>query len=396
MNSIRQTDVIIIGAGLAGSLTAAMLGRAGYDTVIADPRPVYRPDFRCEKIDVSQMRVLEKTGLADVVRQVTTFYGENRLARRGRIVEKVSVDQWGFRYDDLVNSLRAEISDSVECLWQKATTIENRSDGSIVTLASGEKVRTRIVVIANGLNFGLREQMGIKRRILSASHSTTLGFDVEAQAGNLRVPAITYFSDQRSEKMAYLTLFPIGSAMRANLFVYRQPGDPWFVQFKKAPVEMLREALPHLEELVGLFEIPGAINIRPTDLYISEPFNIPGVVLIGDAFSTSCPAAGTGTLKVFTDVERLCNEYLPHWLSTPGMGLEKISQFYSDPVKSQCEEFSINKAYNMRQLFTGDTVVDAIRRWIRYRGQICRGLLRQIHSRLIVREAGGTLRHPLN
>jgi 2-polyprenyl-6-methoxyphenol hydroxylase-like FAD-dependent oxidoreductase len=37
----------------------------------------------------------------------------------------------------------------------------------------------------------------------------------------------------------------------------------------------------------------------------------PGLVLVGDAFSTSCRAAGTGCDKVFTDVERLCNVYIP-------------------------------------------------------------------------------------
>ena len=60
-----------------------------------------------------------------------------------------------------------------------------------------------------------------------------------------------------------------------------------------------------------------------------------GVVLVGDAFATSCPAAGTGTGKVFTDVERLCNVHIPRWLATPGMGADKIAAFYDDPVKTR-------------------------------------------------------------
>ena len=35
--------------------------------------------------------------------------------------------------------------------------------------------------------------------------------------------------------MAYLTLFPIGSTMRANLMVYRDMTDPWLPAFRKAP-----------------------------------------------------------------------------------------------------------------------------------------------------------------
>ena len=51
---------------------------------------------------------------------------------------------------------------------------------------------------------------------------------------------------------------------------------------------------------------------------ITEVCRKAGVVLIGDAFATSCPAAGTGARKVLTDVERLCNVYVPKWLATPG------------------------------------------------------------------------------
>jgi 2-polyprenyl-6-methoxyphenol hydroxylase-like FAD-dependent oxidoreductase len=52
---------------------------------------------------------------------------------------------------------------------------------------------------------------------------------------------------------------------------------------------------------------------------VSEGHLQPGIVLVGDAFSTSCPAAGTGTTKVFTDVERLCNVYIPRLRLSEGV-----------------------------------------------------------------------------
>jgi 2-polyprenyl-6-methoxyphenol hydroxylase-like FAD-dependent oxidoreductase len=51
---MRQTDVAIVGGGLAGSTAAAMLGRAGLRAVLIDPHQQYPKDFRCEKLDASQ------------------------------------------------------------------------------------------------------------------------------------------------------------------------------------------------------------------------------------------------------------------------------------------------------------------------------------------------------
>jgi 2-polyprenyl-6-methoxyphenol hydroxylase-like FAD-dependent oxidoreductase len=56
-------------------------------------------------------------------------------------------------------------------------------------------------------------------------------------------------------------------------------------------------------------------------------------VLVGDAFCTVCPNTGTGVDKALTDAEQLCTVHIPNWLKTPGMGWDKIAQFYADPVK---------------------------------------------------------------
>ncbi len=66
MNKLT-TDVAIIGGGLAGATAAAMLGRAGHDAMLIEPHMEQRPEFRCEKLDESQLALLRLTGLADDV-----------------------------------------------------------------------------------------------------------------------------------------------------------------------------------------------------------------------------------------------------------------------------------------------------------------------------------------
>ncbi len=378
---MKQAEIVIVGAGLAGSIAATMLGRAGHRVAIVDPRPVYRPEFRCEKIDGPQMRVLARTGLAETVRAAATHDRESWVARMGRVIEKRDGDQWGIHYDTLVNTIRAEIPDTVEFICDRVTDIDNGDEIQRVTLAGGDEIRARLVILANGLNFGLREKLGITREILSASHSVSIGFDVEPVGSEtFGFPALTCYSDRPDRKTAYITLFPIGNTMRANLFVYRDPKDPWLADFRAAPVETLCAAMPWLRGIIGDFTIAGPIGIRPIDLYVSRGVDKPGIVLVGDAYSTSCPAAGTGTLKVFTDVERLCNVHIPDWLSTPGMARDKIAAFYADPVKAACEAHCIAKAYDLRTISISSSPVAAARRQIKFVGQSCRGALRRLKA----------------
>src|SRR4026209_711634 len=93
--------------------------------------------------------------------------------------------------------------------------------------------------------------------------------------------------------------------------------DPWLRAFRSSPRDTLMALMPGPEKITGAFDGPGTAQIRPADLYGTTGVEQAGVVLVGDAFATSCPAAGTGTGKVFTDVERLCNVHIPGWLASP-------------------------------------------------------------------------------
>jgi 2-polyprenyl-6-methoxyphenol hydroxylase-like FAD-dependent oxidoreductase len=388
---MRYTDVAIVGGGLAGSTAAAMLGRAGVSAVLIDPHPDYLPELRCEKLSGEQLDLLRKTGLADATLRSTTLDGEVWEARFGYVVARRTSDQHGVMYDTLVNAMRAQIPSGVETIHAKASAISNSAERQKLVLSNGEEISARLVVLANGLNIGLRHTLGIKRRVISECHSITLGFNVEPVGrAAFDFPALTYWPKRSSSRMAYLSMFPIVGAMRANLMVYREMTDPWLSQFRQAPEATMRAMMPGLQRMMGEFKVSGPVKIRPADLCVSEGIDQPGLVLVGDAFSTSCPAAGTGTTKVFTDVERLCNVYIPQWLASDGMGVEKIAGFYNDSEKMDCETRSLAKAYHLRSLSIDNGVTWRARRWARFMVRLSQGIRRSIHDRL---SAGSIPRH---
>jgi 2-polyprenyl-6-methoxyphenol hydroxylase-like FAD-dependent oxidoreductase len=378
---MRQTDIVIAGGGLAGSCVAAMLGRVGVSAALVDPHTVYPPDFRAEKIDGTQAAVLRKTGVGEAVLRAATLDGESWVARFGRLIEKRPGDQHGILYDTMVNAMRGEISPAVAFIHAKVMDIAVSAERQTVTLSTGEQISARLIVVANGLNVGLRHKLGMERRDISKTHSIMLGFDL-APAGRaaFSFPALTYYGEHPSDRTAYITLFPVRDTMRANLCVYRDMDDPWLKAFREHPRESLEALMPGLAKITGAYDVPGAVKIRPADLYVTEGVERPGVVLVGDAFSTSCPTAGTGTGKVFTDVERLCNVHIPRWLASPGMGVEKIAAFYADPVRAAYHAHAAHKAFHLRALTIEPGLAWVARRWLRFLARLAIGMAREMFA----------------
>jgi 2-polyprenyl-6-methoxyphenol hydroxylase-like FAD-dependent oxidoreductase len=381
---MRYTDIAIIGGGLAGSTAAAMLGRAGIPALLIDPHDVYPFDFRVEKLGgTAQVERFARTGLAEAVLARATHARENWIARYGRLLDRAPVDQYGIMYDELVNAIRAEIASPAEFIRDKVTNVATSADRQQLTLGGGATVSARLVVLANGLNVGLRRMVGIEREITSPCHSISLGFDlVPVGRPAFPFPALTYFSERPSDRIPYLTLFPVGERrMRANLFVYRQADDPWLRAMRVNPATTLDAALPRLSRITGGFGVAGDIRVRPADLSISTNYRRPGIVLAGDAFSITCPVTGTGADKVFTDVAQLCNVHIPAWLGSAGMGEDKIAAYYDDPVKTACDAWSTAKAFDFRLVSTDTSLYWRAQRGARFASWLGRGALRRLAGR---------------
>jgi 2-polyprenyl-6-methoxyphenol hydroxylase-like FAD-dependent oxidoreductase len=372
-------DVAIIGGGLAGATAAAMLGRAGVAAVLIDPHAEQRQEFRCEKLDESQLALLCLTGLADDVLPQACVDGQVWVARYGRLIDRKPSGRAGIMYHDLVNAVRRQIPTSVPHLATKVAAITTEAGRPLVTLATGEAISPKLAILATGLNSGLRDVLGISRETLSPCHSISIGFDMKPDNGQqFAFPALTVFPERPGQAMAYLTIFPVHVGMRVNLFVYWGMDDGRLRQFRHHPKEALFDLIPTLARFTGPFVIEGQVSIRPVDLVRVGAPQRPGIVLVGDAYSTSCPAAGTGANKVLTDVQRLCSTYIPLWLGKEQIGAADVAAFYADPVKVQCEAESLQKALWLRRVSTGTSLGWRCWRGARFVAQSGLGRLRDL------------------
>ena len=387
-------NVAIIGGGLAGATAAAMLGRAGHDALLIDPHMEQRPEFRCEKLDDSQLALLRLTGLADDVLPHACVDGQVWVVRYGRLVDRKPSGRAGIMYHDLVNAVRQQIPNHVRHVVTKVTAIGGDEARQHITLATGDEISARLVILATGLNPGLRDMLEIKREVLSPCHSISIGFDMKADGDvPFAFPALTVFPERPDQSMAYLTVFPVQGGMRANLFVYWSMEDTRLRTFRHQPREALLELVPTLAQFTGPFTIDGQVSIRPVDLVRVNAPQRPGLALVGDAYSTSCPAAGTGANKVLSDVQRLCSIYVPAWLGGETIKATDVANFYADPVKVQCESDSLQKALWLRRVSMGTSL--GLRSWrgARFVAQSALGRLRGFrHLDVTAKDATDVLR----
>ncbi|MDD1518968.1 MULTISPECIES: FAD-dependent oxidoreductase [Bradyrhizobium] len=347
-----DSDVAIVGGGLAGSLAAAVLARAGHRVALVDKRAVYPDEFRVEKIGGHQLELLRKLGFLDALGDVACRYDQVLNIREGKVVD-VSVGQaYGFPYADLVAMARRQIPDPASLIVDEVTAIGPSDDVQHVELASGRRMRARLVVLATGMAGVLGYKLGIRRRVLAERHSVSFGFTIARKDGTpFDFEALTCYGERTADGIDYLSLFPVRAGMRANLFMFRDPTDPIMRELRREPEATVLRLLPGLRSYLGDFRVTDRVQNWVMDLTVVEGHLQPGIVLIGDAFQTNCPAAGTGVARLLVDVDRLCTEYVPQWLMTAGMGLDKISQFYADRDKIAADQQSLKMA-RFRQALT--------------------------------------------
>lgn len=353
-----SAEIVIVGAGLAGVTLAAVLGQQGRRVIVVDPRSSCPPLFRAEKIEREQVRLLRKFGLLEHLLPYAARVSEVRAGFDGRIFKTTPIEQYGIKHADMVNAVREQTPAGVDYRQSRVEHIANGDQLQRVQLSSGEDLTCRLVVLACGVSDGLLTNLGLSRRVVQRDQSLGFGFNIAAsEARPFDFDALTYYSFSPSSRIDYLTLFKFRETMRANLFTFRSASDPWVREFIQNPDRMLRRHLPKLSRLIGEYRVTSDVESGKVDLYkVNEP-SLAGVVMIGDALQSACPAMGMGIDKVLTDVDVL-SQCIPQWLASPGMSDGKLAEFYQHPRKHSTDSRALEGARDHRRL-----VIDQSLRW---------------------------------
>ncbi|WP_443749066.1 FAD-dependent monooxygenase [Asticcacaulis solisilvae] len=330
-------DVVIVGGGFAGALMALVLARRGLSPVVVDPHDIHPQDFRCEKFSLAQVDGLVALGVADAF---APLFGRNADAMTHR----------GLRYDQMVNALREHWGDGVRLVRGKVTAVARDHASQTLTVAGFGTVTSRLCVLATGPGERLLKDLGVRRQVLSPDHSVCIGFTLLPGPDGFGFDSLIHRGEKPGDGAGFVSLFRMAGdpsdALRANLFLYDAIKSERVLRFRRDPLAALLAVMPGLKGRLGGATVAGEVELRATDLYTADVPDLEGVVLIGDARRTSCPASGTGISRIINDVRILADRFLPDWLAAH----TEVSRFYADAAVHRLDADLHRRSMNGRSL----------------------------------------------
>jgi 2-polyprenyl-6-methoxyphenol hydroxylase-like FAD-dependent oxidoreductase len=358
-------DVVIVGGGFAGTAAAISLAARGLSVALVDLHDTPRPAFRAEKFSADQLPLLDELGLLELFKPATVVARQAINIRGRHVVDRPAVEDHGLLYADMVKLLRRHVPAGVDVVVGKAEAVATSDDVQTVRLSDGRSVAARLVVLATGHARGLRESLGIVRRVIDPTPTINVAFTLTPPPGGYAFPSLAAYGEATGDGVDYVSIFPVGQAMRVNLFLFGGLSEPRVAAFKTDPMKALHALLPGVAPWLAGCGVADKAEFFVVEMSICDQVLRPGVALIGDAYRTSCPAVGTGLSCVLVDVARL-RALAPGWLATPGMAADKIAQFYADPVKQRQDEETHRLALQRRRSIMDSTLSNRLRRAVHF------------------------------
>ncbi|MGV1753116.1 UbiH/UbiF family hydroxylase [Agrobacterium sp. CG674] len=174
---MKNVEIAVVGAGLAGQITALALGRAGRSVALIAPK-TDRVDKRTTALMDQSIRFLSRLGLwsqiepsAAKLSTMQIIDGTDRLLRAPTVAFRsseigLSAFGWNMSNETLNHALGEAISkeSNIELIDASAQEIEIDENEARITLEDGEQIAASFLIGADGRQSKVRESAGIRAR----------------------------------------------------------------------------------------------------------------------------------------------------------------------------------------------------------------------------------------
>jgi 2-polyprenyl-6-methoxyphenol hydroxylase-like FAD-dependent oxidoreductase len=320
-----DTDVVVIGGGIAGCALAVRLAHAGVAVTVLERERSYRDVVRGEALvpwgfqEAIELGVAEVVMGTDGVSVMTTMvpYDESlsveQAQRRSRNLAGVvdgAPGVIGVGHPELRESLAAAAAKAGATVIRgtRRSVVEAGAEPSVTYEVDGATrvQRCRLVIGADGKMSGTRSALGIPLSTTAARVRLTGMLVDDGGAWNRAETAISV--DGRNQ----FIVIP-RAENRLRLYVARREDDPEPLQGPTAVGEFLDSfrtpIFPHSDAMADATPIGPCATFPMNDAWVDEPV-VPGVALIGDAAGWSNPVTAQGLAISLRDARMMAEALL--------------------------------------------------------------------------------------
>ena len=314
-----DSDIIIVGGGLNGSLMAIAAANIGFSTIVLDSKDneasaENRFDGRSYALALSSVRLLKNLDIfEDIIDKSQPILDIKILD--GKLVQGPS--QFSLHFDNneihdgpmgqmvedrfIRKALFTKINknEQIDYKFNSKVTEHKKQSGYIsVTLDNGKKLNTKLLVGADGRNSELANRADIKKSGWKYNQSA-LVCAIEHEADHNGV-AWQYFMPSGP-----LAVLPMTGKRSCIVWTEQNANAKAINLFDETRYTKILAA--RLGNFLGKFKIIGDRHTYPLELSIADRFIDERLALIGDAAHSVHPIAGQGLNAGFKDIAVLAH-----------------------------------------------------------------------------------------
>jgi 2-polyprenyl-6-methoxyphenol hydroxylase-like FAD-dependent oxidoreductase len=295
--------IAIAGGGIGGLTAALALRQFGFEAEVYEQAPALLDVGAAIAIWPNAMRVLERLGLGNMIREhAGEMAGIRWLDQRGNLLNRVSIaNAVALHRADLQSTLLRALPHESIRLGERLTAYETRKDKVVLCFENGEEMEADFLIGADGIHSRLRSQLLGSAQPIYRGYKVWRGIASETPEGIPPATAIEVHGHGQR-----FGIGPVGAG-RIGWWAAANELEP------AAAHEHQREDAQH--ELLGLFEgwyvpvfelIAGTLPqmILTTSAFDREPNPTWGdnhVTLLGDAIHPTTPNLGQGGCLAIED-----------------------------------------------------------------------------------------------
>jgi len=289
-----RTDVLVVGAGPAGLAVGASLAGHGHDVTVVDRQVTGANTSRAAVVHARTLEMLERIGVSKRLAGLGIQAQRFSIRDGDRELVPVRFDGLPTEYpytlmvpqnitEQVLLERLEELGGSVHRPYL-ATGVSQTADGAEVTLESGETIKARYVVAADGMNSTIRDQAGLGH---NGNDSLSLSFalaDVRVEGGLPADRVLLFFS---TPGMLVVAPLPDGS-FRLVAEVDEAPEQP-----DVAYAQRLLDTRGPRRTAVRVTDVIWGSRFRIHE-QVADRYRAGRILLAGDAAHTHSPAGGQG------------------------------------------------------------------------------------------------------